>query len=98
MRRGSDRLPQTVLTVFLSSTAKDLTAYRDAVHARLCANEHFRCVRNEDFGAHDAHAVELCRAQVIKADLFVGLIGLRRGWEPPNDPATRSISTAPWRN
>ena len=85
-------MPRTILEVFLSSTAEDLTAYRDAVHGRLMRIEFFRCVRQEEFGARDAHAVAFCREKACAADLFVGLIGLRRGWEPDNDNAKRSIT------
>jgi tetratricopeptide (TPR) repeat protein len=85
-------MPRKVLDVFLSSTARDLAAYRDAVHERLTRTPFFHCIRQEDFGAQDAGAVEFCRAQAQAADLFVGLIGLRRGWEPDGDNATRSIT------
>ena len=35
----------------------------------------------------------MCHAQVQEADLFIGLIGMRRGWEPPDDnPEKRSIT------
>src|SRR5258707_8207846 len=85
-------MARTVLEVFLSSTAKDLTAYREAVYARLVKIEFFRCVRMEDFGAQDARALAFCREKAQAADLFVGLIGMRRGWEPPADNAKRSIT------
>ncbi len=81
-----------VLDVFLSSTAKDLTDHRTAVHARLIRSGLFHCIRQEDFGAQDAGAIEHCRKEAQKADLFVGLIGLRRGWEPDGDNAKRSIT------
>ena len=81
------------LKVFLSSTAQDLTAFRWAVHARLAASPLFVCIRQEDFGARPHPAVDTCRAQVLEADLFIGLIGMRRGWEPPDhNPTQRSIT------
>jgi tetratricopeptide (TPR) repeat protein len=86
-------LPERKLKVFLSSTAKDLTAFRKTVHARLAASPLFDCIRQEDFGARPHPAVALCQAQVLECDLFVGLIGMRRGWEPPDDnPKHRSIT------
>jgi tetratricopeptide (TPR) repeat protein len=85
-------VPQTVLTIFLSSTAKDLTAYRNEVHARLSRIGYFHCVWQEDFGAQDSHAVAYCREQAKKADIYVGFIGLRRGWEPHGDSKARSIT------
>ena len=85
-------MPRRVLDVFLSSTAKDLAAHREAVHERLMRTGLFHCVRQEDFGAQDAGAVDYCRQAAQKADLFVGLVGLRRGWEPDGDNAKRSIT------
>jgi tetratricopeptide (TPR) repeat protein len=81
-----------VLDVFLSSTAEDLKPFRAEVHKRLMSKGIFHCVRQEDFGAQDARAVEYCRKQSETADIFVGLIGLRRGWEPKGDKAKRSIT------
>lgn len=85
-------MPDRKLKVFLSSTAQDLTAFRRAVHARLAASPLFECLRQEDFGAHAHPPVNLCRDQVLASELFVGLIGMRRGWEPPGDPGQRSIT------
>jgi tetratricopeptide (TPR) repeat protein len=85
-------LPERKLKVFLSSTAKDLTAFRKAVHARLAVSPLFECIRQEDFGAQPHPPVDLCHRQVLEADLFIGLIGMRRGWEPPDDPGQRSIT------
>ena len=85
-------MARRVLDVFLSSTAKDLADHRAAVHARLMKTGLFHCIRQEDFGARNASAVEHCRREAQKADLFVELIGLRRGWEPKGDNAKRSIT------
>ncbi len=87
-------MARTLDTVFLSSTAMDLTAFRDAVWLRLTNTGVFHCVRMETFGPQDTSAVEHCRGGVCAADIFVGIIGHRRGWEPfgsdSNDP--RSIT------
>jgi tetratricopeptide (TPR) repeat protein len=85
-------MPRQVLEVFLSSTAKDLEPFRKAVHARLTRSGQFVCVRQEDFGPQSATAIEVSRKKVESADVFVGLIGLRRGWEPPGDAMHRSIT------
>jgi tetratricopeptide (TPR) repeat protein len=82
----------TVLDVFLSSTAQDLAEYRDAVYEQLRGNEFFHCIRQEDFGAQDAEAVAFCCDKAKAADLFVGLVGMRRGWEPDRDGLKRSIT------
>jgi protein O-GlcNAc transferase len=86
------RMARRVIDVFLSSTAVDLAEHRKAVHERLSRTGLFHCVRQEDFGAQDAGAVEFCRRKAQDADLFVGLIGLRRGWEPHGDNEKRSIT------
>jgi tetratricopeptide (TPR) repeat protein len=85
-------MSQQVLTVFLSSTAKDLTAFRDAVHARLTAGGKFKCIRQEDFTGLHAETVAFCSEQAARADFFVGLIGMRRGWEPNKSGDLRSIT------
>jgi len=85
-------MPRQVLEVFLSSTAKDLEAFRKAVHARLVRSGQFHCVWQEDFGPQSATAIDFCRTKVESVDVFVGLVGLRRGWEPTGDAAHRSIT------
>jgi tetratricopeptide (TPR) repeat protein len=52
----------------------------------------FHCTRMEDFGAQSTSAVAFCREKASKADMLVGLIGMRRGWEPDNDEQNRSIT------
>jgi formylglycine-generating enzyme required for sulfatase activity len=69
-------------TVFLSSTAKDLQPWRDAVHAAIGKMSGLHCVRMEDFGAIDAAPVEVCRQKVAECDLFVGLVGHFFGSRP----------------
>jgi tetratricopeptide (TPR) repeat protein len=70
----------------------DLELYRNAVHARLMRTGLFHCVRQEDFSAQDASAVDFCREKAQSVDLFIGLVGLRRGWEPDGDDTKRSIT------
>jgi hypothetical protein len=70
----------------------DLADYRKAVHERLMRTGLFHCVRQEDFSAQNAGAVDFCRQKAREADMFVGLIGLRRGWEPDGDNEKRSIT------
>jgi tetratricopeptide (TPR) repeat protein len=82
----------TLDTVFLSSTAKDLANFRDAVFERLRRTNLFHVIRQEDFGPEDATAQAYCEHTVAQADILVGLIGLRRGWEPHGDNQLRSIT------
>jgi hypothetical protein len=62
-------------TVFLSSTAKDLQPWRDAVAEAIGKLSGFHCIRMEDFGAVDAAPADLCRKKVAESDIFVGLAG-----------------------
>jgi tetratricopeptide (TPR) repeat protein len=90
--RTTNAMPRQVLEAFLSSTAKDLEPFRKAVHARLVRSGQFHCVWQEDFGPQSATAIDVCRTKVESADVFIGLVGLRRGWEPTGDGAHRSIT------
>jgi formylglycine-generating enzyme required for sulfatase activity/energy-coupling factor transporter ATP-binding protein EcfA2 len=72
-----------VRNVFLSSTAKDLRPYRDAIFLAISGLDGFHCVRMEDFGARDWEADAYCRARVAECNVFVGLIGHLYGSSPP---------------
>jgi formylglycine-generating enzyme required for sulfatase activity len=72
-----------IRNVFLSSTAKDLGPYRDAVYKAISGLDGFHCVRMEDFGARDWAADAFCRAKVAECAVFVGLIGHLYGSLPP---------------
>ena len=80
------------LDVFLSSTAVDLAEHRVAVHERLARTAVFQCHRFEDRGPQSPTAIEYCATNVHQTDIFVGLVGHRRGWEPEGDNAARSIT------
>jgi hypothetical protein len=62
-------------TVFLSSTARDLTQYRDAAYQAIEGLDGYHCVRMEDFGARATRADDFCREKVAECDLFVGIVG-----------------------
>jgi tetratricopeptide (TPR) repeat protein len=64
-----------VLTVFLSSTNKDLTPHREAVIQAINSLSGYKCICMEQFGARDALPAEFCRLQIASADLFVGIVG-----------------------
>jgi uncharacterized protein DUF4062/tetratricopeptide repeat protein len=81
-----------VLDVFISTTAADLATYRDAVHDALTTTGLFFCTSQKTMVAHDAQAEDFCRNKAAAADIFVGLVGFRRGWEPEGDNAKRSIT------
>jgi len=67
---------------FLSSTAKDLTEYREAAYKAIEGLDDWHCVRMEDFGARDAMADEFCQEKVAGCDVFVGIVGHCYGSSP----------------
>ena len=69
--------------VFLSSTARDLSAYRDAVFDAVNRLDGFHCVRMEDFGARATQADDFCQAKIAECDVAVFIIGLCYGSSPP---------------
>jgi tetratricopeptide (TPR) repeat protein len=85
-------MPINKLRVFLSSTGKDLAAYRQALTDRLTPSDHMSVDGMENFGARDATPLEFCRERVKACDIFVGLVGNYRGWEVEGDKNKRSIT------
>ena len=79
----ASRKRSAVRKVFLSSTARDLGPYREAVSQAIARLDGFQCVRMEDFGARDWEADGFCRARVAECDVFVALIGHLFGSSPP---------------
>jgi hypothetical protein len=72
--------------VFLSSTSKDLAAYRQAVHGAIDALDGFELIHMEGFGARDTDARGIDEQKLREADLLVGLMGHCYGSSPPDDP------------
>jgi len=71
-----------ISAVFLSSTARDLSAYREKVAEVINRLDGFKCVRMEDFGARDAQADEFCRTKIKQCDIAVFIVGLCHGSSP----------------
>src|SRR4051794_11214933 len=69
--------------VFLSSTAKDLTLFRDAVHHAIQKLEGYHCIRMEDFTSQESNPSEYLQLLIPNCDLFIGLLGLCYGSRPP---------------
>lgn len=68
--------------VFLSSTVMDLRPYRDAVCSAIQSLEGYRCWRFEDFEVNPEALVEESRRRIEVCDIFVSLVGHRRGTTP----------------
>jgi hypothetical protein len=71
--------------VFLSSTARDLAAHREAVFKAISGMDGFQCVRMEDFGARDWEADAFCQDAVRSCNVFVGLAGHLYGSSPKKE-------------
>ena len=70
--------------VFLSSTARDLSKFREAVYQGLEGMDGIHCVRMEDFGARHADAQTFCPEKIAECDLVICLVGLCYGSAPPD--------------
>ncbi len=79
-------MPSPVTKVFLSSTARDLRDYREAVHKAIDELSDYKCVRMESFDARPDTPAETCVQEVIKCDLLVGIVGPLYGSNPPDSP------------
>ena len=66
-------------TVFLSSVARGLEPYREAVYNAINGLDGYKCVRMEDFGARDTTPHSICVTKVRESDIFVGIVGPRYG-------------------
>ena len=71
-----------IKTIFLSSTGRDLAAYRQAAGDAINALDGYKCIRMEEFGARDAMADDFCQAKAKECDVFVGILGHCYGRSP----------------
>jgi Domain of unknown function (DUF4062) len=71
-----------VKKAFLSSTARDLAEYRDAVCNAINGLDNWKCVRMEEFGARPQPAEIFNDKAVRDCDLFIGILGHRYGSIP----------------
>ncbi|HEU5343442.1 MAG TPA: DUF4062 domain-containing protein [Ktedonobacterales bacterium] len=76
--------------VFISSTTVDMGAARDKVAQAVNKTFDHKSMTMADFGASNTSPSETSVEWVNYCDIFVGLIGERLGWVPPN--ATRSVT------
>lgn len=71
--------------VFLSSTSRDLQAYRDAVHEAIDRLGGFHLVKMEDFTSTGKTPKQVCDEEVRSCGLFIGLLGHFYGSCPPDE-------------
>jgi hypothetical protein len=65
--------------VFLSSVARGLEPYRDAVHEAINRLDGYKSIRMEDFGAKNDAPLSVCHAKLNECEIFVGIVGHRYG-------------------
>ncbi len=68
-----------MIRVFVSSTSRDLTAYRQAVCDAIDHLDGFHSVSMKQFGARDAPIHDFNRARVQECQLFLGIVGHLHG-------------------
>lgn len=68
-------------SVFISSTSRDLTEYREAVDRAIRRLE-LRPINMDDFGSQPGGASGVSLREVAKADMFVGIVARRYGYVP----------------
>jgi HEAT repeat protein len=73
-----------MIKVFLSSTSKDLSEFRQRAEQAINSLDGYHCIAMENFGARDAAAEEYCPDLVAECDLVVLLLGAIYGSCPPN--------------
>jgi formylglycine-generating enzyme required for sulfatase activity len=69
------------ITVFISSTSRDLLDHRAAV-AKAVRGAGYHAIDMADFGARPEGATTACLEEVAQADLFVGFYAWRYGFVP----------------
>ncbi len=86
-----------MVTIYLSSTYADFEQHRESVYRILRRLRH-DVVAMEDYVATDHRPLQQCLADVEAADIYVGLIGWRYGYQPEQDnPERRSITELEYR-
>jgi hypothetical protein len=75
------------IKVFVSSTSKDLAAYRGAAERAVLKHE-MHPIMMERFPAASRDAVDVCRAQVERADLLIGIYARRYGYIPRGEDSS----------
>ncbi len=76
-----------MLTIFLSSTSKDLTQCREAAYHAIEGLHGYHCVRMEDFGSWDEAPDDFCRAKVAECNVFICIAGPLYGSHSPAGPS-----------
>ncbi len=83
--------------IYVSSTYRDLTDYREEVYRTLRKMNH-DAVAMEDYVATDERPLHRCLSDVDACDVYVGIFARRYGYRPPEgNPGQRSITELEYR-
>jgi hypothetical protein len=86
-----------MVSIYISSTAADLSECREAVIRALNRAQH-RIVAMESYTASSRTPLAKCLADVAGCDYYVGIFALRYGFVPPEEnPEQRSITELEFR-
>lgn len=75
------------MKVYLSSTYRDLVAYRKAVY-EILRSMRYDVLSMEDYTATDRKPLDKCIADVEDSDVYVGLFAWRYGCRPPGQESS----------
>jgi hypothetical protein len=87
------------MKIYLSSTYEDLKDHRRTVFDAL-RQSGYQVIAMEVYVARDERPVNACLKDVAESDIYVGIFGLRYGYEPPpehNNPDGLSITELEFR-
>ena len=81
-----------IVRIFISGTNGDLEAEKSKILELLNTSQHYKCTAPGLQGPLDAAAIEGCKDTMLSCDIYLGLIGYRRGEEREIDGRSRSIT------
>ena len=90
----------TISRIFISSTNRDLEAYRTAA-AMAAHTAGLNADMQENWTAEDHPPLDACLQRVRDADLLVVIVAHRYGWVPEDknlNPEGKSITWLAWKN
>lgn len=81
-----------VVRIFISGTNGDLETEKSKILDLLNSSQHYKCTAPGLQGPIDAAAIEGCKHAMLSCDIYLGLIGRRRGEEVAIAECYRSIT------
>src|SRR6476659_241401 len=79
------------LDVFISSTSKDLTGYRQRVDD-VVMKIGMHPIMMEDFNPSDGNAMQVCYDKVQESEVFIGIYAHRYGYIPNINSQYKTVS------